>query len=117
MFEHRNQPPITRAEFHKRVLRRLALALGFVGAALGAGMLGYHVFGGLEWVDSLLDASMILGGMGPVHELNSDGAKVFASFYALFSGLAFIGIAGFLLAPFLHRMMHRFHSDEESWPD
>jgi len=66
----------------------------------------------LSWIDSLLNASMILGGMGPVDPLKTDCAKLFASFYALFSGLAFIGIVSVLLAPFVHRMLHRFHAEE-----
>jgi len=66
----------------------------------------------LSWIDSLLNASMILGGMGPVDQLQSNAAKLFASFYALFSGLAFIGIASLMVAPFAHRLLHRFHVDE-----
>jgi len=80
-----------------------------VGVALGIGVLGYHWLAELPWIDSLLNASMILGGMGPVDPLHSTAAKVFASVYALFSGLAFIGIAGFILAPFVHRLLHKFH--------
>jgi hypothetical protein len=68
----------------------------------------------LSWVDSLLNASMILGGMGPVDTLTTDGAKIFASFYALFSGLVFIGLLGLLLAPFIHRFMHKLHMDENN---
>jgi len=80
-----------------------------VGVALGIGVVGYHWLAELPWIDSLLNASMILGGMGPVDPLHSTAAKVFASVYALFSGLAFIGIAGFILAPFVHRLLHKFH--------
>lgn len=79
---------------------------------LGVGVLGYHLLAHLGWVDSLLNASMILGGMGPVDALKSDASKIFASAYALFSGLAFIGIVSVLLAPFVHRMLHRFHAEE-----
>ena len=78
-----------------------------------AGVFGYHTLGGLPWIDSLLNASMILGGMGPVDPLHTNAAKVFASAYALFSGLVFIGVLGMLLAPFVHRLMHRVHIDEE----
>jgi hypothetical protein len=78
------------------------------------GAAGYHWLGGLPWVDSVMNASMILGGMGPVADLHSDAAKLFASFYALFSGLFFIVLAGFVLSPFAHRMLHRFHWEEES---
>jgi hypothetical protein len=90
----------------------VALALGVVAASLGIGILGYHYVAQFTWIDSLLNASMILGGMGPMGELHTDGAKVFASAYALFSGLVFIGVLGTLLAPFVHRLMHRFHIDE-----
>jgi hypothetical protein len=75
-------------------------------------VLGYHFFGGLSWIDSLLNASMILGGMGPVDPLHSSAAKIFASCYALFPGLAFIGIASLIVAPFAHRLLDRFHIDE-----
>ncbi len=77
--------------------------------ALGIGVVGYHLIAGLPWIDSLLNASMILGGMGPVDPLHTDAAKLFASFYALFSGLMFIGIASVLVAPFVHRLLHRIH--------
>ena len=80
--------------------------------ALGIGVVGYHYLGELEWLDALLNASMILGGMGPVDPLHKPGAKLFASGYASFSGLAFIGVASLLVAPFAHRLLHRFHLDE-----
>ena len=109
MYEERNRPLLSRAKFARRVARRLLLALFLVGIALGIGVLGYHDIGGLGWIDSLLNASMILGGMGPVDPLHSDAAKIFASCYALFSGLAFVGIAGLMIGPFAHRLLHRFH--------
>jgi hypothetical protein len=109
MYEHRNLPLLSRAKFLRRVGRHLLVALFAIGVALGIGVLGYHFLGELGWIDSLLNASMILGGMGPVDPLHSTVAKVFASCYALFSGLAFIGITGLLLAPFAHRLLHRFH--------
>jgi|ERR1700739_3080645 hypothetical protein len=109
MYEHRNLPLLSRAKFLRRVGRHLLVALFAIGVALGIGVLGYHFLGQLGWIDSLLNASMILGGMGPVDPLRSTVAKVFASCYALFSGLAFIGITGLLLAPFAHRLLHRFH--------
>jgi hypothetical protein len=109
MYEHRNLPLLSRAKFLRRVGRHLLIALFAIGVAFGIGVLGYHFLGDLGWIDSLLNASMILGGMGPVDPLHSTVAKVFASCYALFSGLAFIGITGLLLAPFAHRLLHRFH--------
>lgn len=80
---------------------------------LRIGLIGYHYSGHLSWVDSLLNASMILGGMGPVDVLTDTNAKLFASFYALFSGLAFIGIASLLIAPFAYRLMHRLHLEDD----
>ena len=91
----------------------LAFSLGVIALSLGAGIVGYHEIAHFSWIDSLLNASMILGGMGPVDPLKTNSAKVFASCYALFSGLLFIGVLGVLLAPFIHRLMHRFHIDEE----
>jgi len=108
MYERRNHPLLSRAKFARRVARHMLLALFLVGVALGMGVLGYRYIGRLSWIDSLLNASMILGGMGPVDPLRSDAAKIFASCYALFSGLAFVGIAGLMIAPFAHRLLHRF---------
>jgi len=113
MYERRNHPLLSRAKFARRVARHTLLALIFVALALGIGIFGYHFIAGLGWIDSLLNASMILGGMGPVDPLHSSVAKIFASFYALFSGLAFIGIASLLVAPFAHRLIHRFHIEEK----
>jgi hypothetical protein len=109
MYEHRSVPLLSRAKFLRRVGSHLLLALLFIGVALEIGVLGYHFLGELSWIDSLLNASMILGGMGPIDPLHSTAAKVFASCYALFSGLAFIGITGVMLAPFAHRLLHRVH--------
>ena len=75
------------------------------------GVSGYHWIGGFGWIDSLLEASMILGGMGPVNPIRTTGGKLFASGYALFSGLAFIALIGIVLAPVVHRMLHTFHAD------
>lgn len=112
MYEHRRMRPLSRQAFRARLLRHFMLALGIVAVALFLGVAGYHFLGGLSWIDALVNASMILGGMGPVDPMTSVPAKVFASLYALFSGLAFIGIAAVLFAPFLHRLLHRFHWEE-----
>ena len=112
MYEHRKQPLLSRAEFSKRVGRHGLVALGVLVAGLGIGILGYHFIAHLSWIDSLLNASMILGGMGPIDPLPNNTAKLFASFYALFSGLAFVGIVSVLLAPFVHRLLHRIHAEE-----
>jgi NO-binding membrane sensor protein with MHYT domain len=113
MYESRLEPLLTRAQFARRVFGHIGVAVGAAAIALYVGMAGYHYLAGLNWVDSLLNASMILGGMGPVDALKTDAAKIFASLYALFSGLVFVGLLGVLLAPFFHRAMHKFHIDEE----
>jgi len=113
MYEERNEPLITRRSFVIRVLGHLLLAVTLISLGLGIGVLGYHHLCGLGWLDSILSASMILGGMGPVDPLVTPSAKLFASFYALFSGLAFVGIASLIVAPFAHRLVHRLHLDEE----
>ena len=109
MYEHRKQPLLSRTKFLKRVGRHWLVGLGVLAFGLGIGGLGYHFFARLGWIDSLLNASMILSGMGPVDPLHSSAGKIFASCYALFSGLAFIGIASLIIAPFAHRLIHRFH--------
>lgn len=109
MYEHRRRPLISRIEFFFRILRHGMLAVCTMTVALGIGILGYHWFEGMPWIDAVLNASMILGGMGPVNPLNTTEGKLFASAYALFSGVVFIGVMGLLLAPFAHRLIHRFH--------
>lgn len=113
MYERRDHLLLSRAKFARRVARHLMLALLVVAVGLGIGVLGYHSLAGLGWIDSLLNASMILGGMGPVDPLHSSAAKIFASCYALFSGLAFIAIASLMVAPFAHRVLHRFHLEQK----
>src|SRR5260370_34297315 len=113
MYEHRKQPLLSVAKFSERVIRHFILALLVLAVGLGIGILGYHCLGELNWIDSLLNASMILGGMGPVDALHSSAAKIFASCYALFSGLAFIGIASLIGAPLPRRILHRFNLDKE----
>jgi hypothetical protein len=94
-------------------LQRLAVAIAVAGCVITlvllVGVMGYHWLAGFEWIDSLLEASMILGGMGPVNPVKTTGAKLFASGYALFSGLVFIAIMGIVLTPVVHRILHKFH--------
>jgi len=113
MYEHIRAPLLTRREFRLRVVRQVCWIALIILAALGIGVLGYHFLGGLSWIDALLNASMILGGMGPIDPLPNNAAKLFASFYALFSGIVFIAVAGLLIAPFAHRLLHRFHWAED----
>lgn len=113
MFESRTDPLAPRFVFVQRVIKFVSLGLLVSGTALGIGILGYHYIARFTWIDSLLNASMILGGMGPMGDLPSDAAKVFASFYALFSGLVFISVMGIVLAPAAHRALHLFHLDDQ----
>jgi hypothetical protein len=112
MFEKKHEELLPLPAFMQRVLRSMLFSAGILTIALGMGILGYHFTEQLPWLDSLLNASMILGGMGPVDGLHTVAGKLFASFYALFSGLVFVGAASVLLAPLVHRMMHHFHIEE-----
>lgn len=110
--ERRHEELAPVSVFIKRLAASIGMALMLIAFFLFVGIAGYHWLAGFDWVDSLLEASMILGGMGPINQLTSTAAKVFASMYALFSGLFFIGIMGIVLAPVAHRMLHKFHVDE-----
>ncbi len=113
MFESRARPLLPRRQFLSRVLRSVAIGLGFVLVSLFAGMAGFHGFESLGWLDSFLNASMLLSGMGPISVPKTEAGKLFAGIYALYSGLAVITVAAILLSPLLHRALHRFHVDEE----
>ena len=113
MFEHKSAKLIPRREFLSRLGTSVGIAAGIVCGSLGIGVVGYHVLERLPWIDSLLNASMILGGMGPVNQLQTAAGKFFASFYALYSGIVFLVTAGVVMAPVLHRFMHHFHLEEE----
>ena len=112
-YERRHEPLAPPHIFRRRLLRSFALGLAIVMAALAIGVIGYHVAGRLGWLDSLYNASMILGGMGPVDSRPEIPAaeKWFASAYALFSGFAILIIAGVMFGPIFHRFIHRFHAD------
>jgi hypothetical protein len=112
MFEKRHEKLAPRSVFIKRLAASVAIAGVLILVALFLGVAGYHWIADLEWFDALLNASMILGGMGPVNPLPTNAAKVFASAYALFSGLIFIAVMGIVLSPIVHRMLHKFHIDE-----
>ena len=113
VFEHRHEPLLPARVFYLRLLACLGLALAIITFALGLGVAGYHFIADLPWIDALLNAAMILTGMGPVDVLRSDAAKIFASLYALFSGVVFISLMGLLLSPVAHRVLHKFHLSDE----
>ena len=113
MFEHRKEPLISRAEFVGRIFRNFLVAIVIIIFSLFLGMSGYHFIAHFSWMDSLLNASMILTGMGPVNILTDNASKLFASFYAIFSGVAFLTTIAFVFAPIVHRFMHKFHLDED----
>ena len=96
-----------------RIVRSASLALAILAAALGIGMVGYHGFEGQSWLDSFLNASMILAGMGPANELHTTGGKVFAGCYDIFSGVIFLSMTAVLLSPVAHRFLHRMHLEIE----
>lgn len=113
MLERKHQKIVPLSVFIRRLAGYFGIAAILILIALFIGIAGYHWIAGLDWVDSLLNASMILGGMGPVSLLTNTGAKVFASLYALFSGLVFIAVMGIVLSPIVHRMLHKFHIDDK----
>ena len=104
-------------DFARRMFRFFLISTGMVFISLLIGVVGYHYFAQLGWTDSLLNASMILTGMGPVDKLVTHGAKLFASFYALFSGVAFLTTVAVFLSPIAHRLLHILHVDEEDMED
>ncbi len=108
-YETKGEKPITWLHFVDRLMQHGAIALVLIAISLGLGMAGYMGFEHLGFVDAYLNASMILGGMGPVAEVKSTGGKLFAGTYALYSGLLFLVVAGLLLAPVVHRVLHKFH--------
>jgi len=112
-FERRTDKLAPLAVYVQRIVASVAMGIGLMLVALLVGIAGYHLIAGFNFVDSLLEASMILGGMGPVRELPNQPAKIFASLYALFSGVFFIAMMGIILAPVAHRVLHKFHLDEK----
>jgi len=111
MFERKHQQVAPAKVFIRRMAGYFGIVILLISSVLFIGIAGYHWLAGLGWVDSLLNASMILGGMGPVNPLTNTAAKIFASGYALFSGLVFIAVMGIVLVPIMHRVLHIFHMD------
>jgi hypothetical protein len=113
VYEPKAHPLISRARFVRRVQRHVAAALALLLLSLVLGMAGYEYFEQLPWRDAFLNAAMLLGGMGPVDAPQTDGGKVFAGLYALYAGLVFLVVAGLVIAPVAHRVMHRFHWEQD----
>jgi ABC-type glycerol-3-phosphate transport system permease component len=112
-YERRGERPLTRQAFAWRLAIHVAVAGVVVLASLALGMAGYAWFEGLTWLDAFLNAAMLLGGMGPVESPATPMGKLFAGLYALYSGLVFLVLAGIVLAPVVHRILHRFHWTDE----
>jgi len=103
-----------RRMFWSRMVLHSSISVTLLCVSLLAGMMGYRHFENLSWTDAFVNASMILSGMGPMKTDLSQGGKVFAGVYALYSGIVVIAVAGLLLAPAIHRVMHRVHWDDQS---
>lgn len=111
MFEHKRDPLLPRTKYVRRVARHGFFAFAIIFVSLAVGIIGYHIFEGLGWIDATVNAAMILGGMGPVNELHTNAGKIFAAAYALFSGVVFLVAVAVLFAPAFHRFLHKFHLD------
>jgi hypothetical protein len=112
MFEHRSKPVLPRPKYYRRLAKSVLAGAGLVAVSLAVGMVGYHFFENLSWIDAFANASMILSGMGPLGNLQTAGGKLFAGCYALYSGLVLILVAGVVFAPVVHRFLHKFHVEE-----
>jgi hypothetical protein len=112
MYEHKSQPLIPPVKFVQRLAWSVAVALVLVLVSLVIGMIGYHRYEGLSWLDAYLNAAMLLGGMGPIAVPSTVAGKLFAGTYALYCGLVVILVAGIVLAPVAHRLMHAVHLEE-----
>jgi hypothetical protein len=113
MYEHRREPLARRVVFLRRLAGSAATGLVIVAISLAIGMTGYHFTEGLSWLDSFVNAAMLLGGEGPIAPLQTAAGKLFAGLYALYCGLAVITIAGVMFAPVIHRALHKFHLERE----
>lgn len=116
-YEHNSEPLLAKGLYFKRLLNHFYLGFSVIAISLLIGVLGYHFLEGLSWIDSLLNASMILSGMGPVNDLRTDPGKVFASFYALFSGIVFLVTVAIIFTPMIHRFLHKLHIEKRQVND
>jgi hypothetical protein len=113
MYERRTQPLASRRIFLRRFAYCVALASALISFSLAVGMIGYRTTENLSWLDAFVNASMLLGGMGPIDQLHSAAGKWFAGFYALYCGLVVIIVTGIIFAPVVHRFLHRFHLEKK----
>lgn len=113
IYENKKQKLISVKRFRGRIMYAVYIDMMLISVSLLIGVLGYHFFNNLSYVDSFMNASMILGGMGPVDPLISDAAKIFAGCYALYSGIAFLTSFAILITPVYHRFLHKFHLEEK----
>ncbi len=111
-YEHRTQPLLPKKLFYARLLKHTAMSFSLLVFSLGVGILGYRLLEGFSWIDALLNASMILGGMGPVNPLTTNPGKIFASVYAIFSGVVFLAGASLIITPIAHRIIHRLQLED-----
>jgi hypothetical protein len=109
MYEHHGERPLSRPAFARRLARHGVWALLLVLGSLAVGTIGFHLLSHQSWLDAVLNAAMLLGGMGPVGDLGPVPGKIFAAIYALYAGLVFLVVAGILFVPVFHRLLHRFH--------
>jgi hypothetical protein len=117
MFERFDQGLLPTREFYRRLRWTTGIGATLIVVSLSVGMLGYHLLGGLAWIDAFLDAAMILSGMGPLSPLHTTAAKLFAGCYAIYCGIALLVTTGIMFAPVVHRALHRFHLDDETDPE
>lgn len=114
MYEHHTSPLLSRRQFLRRLAQHGILAAAALLVSLAIGTLGFHWFIPQSWLDAFLNASMLLGGMGPVGEFKEPAGKMFAALYALYAGIVFLGVAAIFLSPILHRILHKLHLDEQA---
>lgn len=113
MYESKSKPLLPIHLFYRRVLKNIVFALGILAICLVIGLIGFHYTAKASWIDAFHHSSMLLSGMGPVINIDSNGGKIFSSLYALFSGVVFITNIGIILAPIMHRLYHRLHLEED----
>ncbi len=111
-FEHKNHQILPFNKFIIRVIKYFLFSMLLIIFSLGIGTFGYHYFAETSWIDAFYNASMILTGMGPVDEMVTTTAKLFSSFYALFSGIVFLSTVAVIFAPIAHRLLHFLHVEE-----